>query len=167
MKVARLSVLCTGHLYPQEIFLVLTSVRGWVNPRSIVQPEGLRLWKMPMTPSGIDPATFQFVVQCLSHCTTACPTSVLVLFDNLEHFIIQYLYGHVGAGVNPALLVFNVKGVETGFGGLVVSMLASGTQDRGFAPDQSCQERNPQHSFLRRGSKTSVPCPSFGACKRT
>ena len=48
----------------QEIFLVLISVRIIVNARTIVQQEGLWQSKIPVTPTGIEPATLGLVTNC-------------------------------------------------------------------------------------------------------
>jgi hypothetical protein len=63
----RLLVLCTGRPLPPGRFLVLISVRGRVDPRAIVQLEGLGQLKNPMTSLGIEPMTPDF---CISQPTT-------------------------------------------------------------------------------------------------
>jgi hypothetical protein len=58
---------------PQEIFLVLISVRGWVDPGPQCDRKDYVNGKIPVTPSGIEPATFLFVAQCLNQYATARP----------------------------------------------------------------------------------------------
>ena len=81
--VVRLSDLRTGHFYPQEILLVLISVRRWVDHRAIVRSEGYVNKKFQWHQLGIEPATFQFIAQHLSHCATAVP------FERLIHVSIE------------------------------------------------------------------------------
>jgi hypothetical protein len=49
---------------PRKKFLVLIFVRCWVDLRDMVRKEGL--CQIPVTPSGIEPATFWLVEQCLN-----------------------------------------------------------------------------------------------------
>jgi hypothetical protein len=62
-KVERLSAIRTGRLYPQEIYLVLISVRGWADRR--VNSAAGRIMSMNKSQL-IEPATIQLVAQCLT-----------------------------------------------------------------------------------------------------
>jgi hypothetical protein len=75
MNLVRLSTLRTAHFTPSP-FVVLISVRGWVDNSDIVRPEGLGQWKIPTTPSGIEPATFRLVVQCFNQMRQASPQPI-------------------------------------------------------------------------------------------
>jgi len=69
-KVVSLSAFTPAAFTPLEIFLALISVRGWFKPRAIERPERLCHWKIPVTSSGIEPATFHLAS---TNYATACP----------------------------------------------------------------------------------------------
>jgi len=64
--IGRLSALRTDRLHQQGTFLALMSVRGCVKPSAIVRQEGIIQRTIKMTTSGIEPATFRLVAQCLN-----------------------------------------------------------------------------------------------------
>ena len=105
---------------PQEIFLVLIYVRGWVDTRATVRPEGES--QLQMNPPGTEPATLQGLDHCATtyrhtaslqvvhHSTKAarpCPTSPHIIHFNhitqlpTKHSFVQSLYASRPILPNP------------------------------------------------------------------
>jgi hypothetical protein len=55
-----------GRPLPPERFLVLISVRGWVDPRAIVRLVGIGQLRYPITSSGTEPAIIRLAAECLN-----------------------------------------------------------------------------------------------------
>jgi hypothetical protein len=66
MKVAGLSALRTGRLYPQRNVPGTHFCHRLSQPQDHIAARRIVLMKIPMTPLGIEPATFWLVVNCLN-----------------------------------------------------------------------------------------------------
>jgi hypothetical protein len=87
MKVVRLSALHTGRLYPQEIFLVLISVRGWVNPRAILWARRIMSKKNSNDTIGNQTRNLPVLAHCLNQLRHCIPLERLLYNQKCILFI--------------------------------------------------------------------------------
>jgi hypothetical protein len=115
-------------------------------------------------------------LKCNRHASNPAFTATYIMNLTRRKCQLTLLHWHLTASVtvctgNHLRIGIQGTGVSSGFGGLVVSMLASGTQDRGSEPGRSrwTFQGKKIHSLPSFGGevKPSVPCRRFAARKRT
>jgi hypothetical protein len=89
IKVVRLSAVYPLPFTPQEMFVVLVSIRVWVDPRAVMHSE---IKIIPVTPSEIEPATLQFVAQCLNQLYHCVPPWKTVSVDKITSCILKLIH---------------------------------------------------------------------------
>jgi hypothetical protein len=125
MKVVR-SALRTGHLNPPGNIPGTDFCYRLSRPRAIVRPKGLCQRKIPMTPSGIKPATFRLLAQCLDQlrhrvpCLAVNTASYLRSLGSLNRESVSFVHARYGH-----LLVSVLENVATSNG---ASALLRGTE---------------------------------------
>jgi len=87
----RLSALCTGRLYPQEIFLILISVRGWFDPRAMVSRKGYVKVKFQWHHRESNQRPSDLYRSASINCATACH---LYLYKYIYIYNFFYIYFH-------------------------------------------------------------------------
>jgi hypothetical protein len=86
--------------------MVLISIRGSVDTRTRVRPEGSCQWKIPNTPSGIEIATFRLVAECLNLVHHRVPSK-------LNHYS-KIFFLNLSIAFKDLYLPYNQSGLHAG-----------------------------------------------------
>ena len=71
--------------------------------------------KYPLTPAGIEPATFRFVAQLLNHCATAVPHKIIILKVKVKVKCSRYRPGVAQRVGRVIALFFHDRGTRSGW----------------------------------------------------
>jgi len=105
--------------------------------------------KNPLTPAGIEPATFRFVTQYLNHCAAAVP---LYNWTILKLGAFSQVYKKVNLSPPPHLLVNTMK-VYRGSRGIVPLVSSLGERRSG----RSKEKKEKENSLTTAGIQTPPP----------